>query len=649
MARGRLRRTSSIAIATIALSAGVSTVPAWAGGLSGATNLVGTFSITSGKCADSGPPTGSYLQIEVEGTAIPNLSSPCAAEGGAFTPLTQGTAGLVTGAYQSDPVPTFSPDGDALASGIIHPVRFLANTIGLATTCADQSSAPTPTGACGQGANGFPVPSLSEVPAGEGTCPASSTGDCLSGDLSSLGATWAGFPLKKLATDSFDPVAILSSLGSTCVTASGCDAVGVSQHANSPSPTCVDATAAASCALFGTIDPKDGAYTLALSSGIALSVLPHAMLRLVLRGTFTPAAPGATSALGLVPGIAPAPPAGQVTPAGPSGTSTTTSSSTGPSGYSPSQAEEMNGVFALSPASCTGTTPVGSFLTIDFNTVSEGNPSSPCDGGAYTLLQPGTSGLALGSFTPNPSPTFDANGNSLANSIVAPATFKGHALGLATSPDDVQDAPAGPATFAPPVAVVQGSNLAVDLRSLNVTYQGTPGTTCAQAYGVGCWLEGSRIATGTFDPTTGDFVLDWYSSQDFTGGSGEVDFHLVGHFNGSISTAASAVVNQLSSSNYVVTSSSEESDSYAPSTAASAPAATTSTTAPSPATTPRSAAPADGHKVQVIESDAEPVDHHSTGGAPLRFIGIGVLALLALLLVGRRSRRSGAHVEEEQT
>src|SRR6202042_3069221 len=122
-----------------------------------------------------------------------------------------------------------------------------------------------------------------------------------------------------------------------------------------------------------------------------------------------------------------------------------------------------------------------------------------------------------------------------------------------TSPDDVQDAPSGPATFPAPLAVVQGTNLAVDLRSLDVTYDGPPSTSCVQSSGVGCWQEGSRVATGTYDPSTGNVVLDWYSSQDFTGGSGEVDFHLTGHFTGTTAATDPAVLSQLAATGYAVT------------------------------------------------------------------------------------------------
>jgi hypothetical protein len=108
---------------------------------------------------------------------------------------------------------------------------------------------------------------------------------------------------------------------------------------------------------------------------------------------------------------------------------------------------------------------------------------------------------------------------------------------MATSPDDVQDAPRGPAIYAPPSALVEGHTLLVDLRSLEVTYSGVPGSSCASGFGRGCWEEGVRAAVGTFDPATQDWTLDWQASQAFTGQSATVTFHFEGHFDGQMKVA----------------------------------------------------------------------------------------------------------------
>ncbi len=632
-----------------------------AGSAPTSTNLAGTFSIDSGRCQSSGAPDGSYLQILVQGVPVPNVSSPCTGEGWAYTPLTQGSAGLVTGGYQLEPVPTFSESGDSMASGIIRPVRFLADSIGLATTCANESTTPTPTGACAAGSGGSPPPSLTEVAPGTGTCPATAQADCLNGDLSSLNLTWAGFPIKSLVpTVLHDPTQLVTALQPTCANSSGCYNVGVADGSGSTSATCVARSDPGSCDLFGTIDPQTDVYALALSTGIALSVLPDAVLHLVLKGTFKPSATGNASPSGAPQGPVSVPPgtsgsgtsgAGAPAQPGPTSTGPATPGTAGSSqGNSPGAVQQLEGTLALSAASCTGKTPQGSFLTIAFSSTSEANPSSSCDGGTYTLLQPGTSGLGLGVFTPDPAPTFDANGNSLAGAVVTPTMLKGHQFGIGTSPDDVQDAPSGPATFPAPLAVVQGTNLAVDLRSLDVTYDGPPSTSCVQSSGVGCWQEGSRVATGTYDPSTGNVVLDWYSSQDFTGGSGEVDFHLSGHFSGSEAAADPAVLSQLAPTGYVVTGSSVDSESYAGSTgppaassvppSASAPSPTSSTAPPKVTNPPK--------VVRIGESASREADHHASGDdLPLVIVGLGGLAALALMMAGRRSRRAQTPTRNE--
>jgi hypothetical protein len=653
MSRG-LRHASLLGV-LVALVAGltVSVEPIGAAVAPPSTSLVGTFSIDPGRCQASGAPTGSYLQIEVDGVAVPNLGSTCGADGWGYTPLTQGTTGLVTGAYQLDPAPTFSTSGNSLAAGIIRPVRFLADSLGLATTCANQTAAPTASGACAPGTSGFAPPSLDQVAPGTGTCPVATVGACVRGDLSSLGLTWAGFaPTPSLPAALKDPLAALGALASpTCVTASGCDAIGIANDPGAPSATCVTASSPGSCDLFGTIDPASGAYTLALSTGVALSVLPDAVLHLVLRGTFhagPPPSPAAGNRSGVTPVVAAGTPPTSTT-------TTTTGSGAGPSavsapasGNDPGGVQQLVGTLTLSPATCPGSSPQGSFLTIAFASTSEANPASSCDGGVDTLLQPGTSGLGLGAFTPDPSPTFDANGNSQSGAVVTPTLFKGYRFGLGTSPDDVQDAPSGPVTFDPPLAVVQGTNLAVDLRSLDVTYDGPANTTCVQSAGLGCWQEGSRVATGTYDPSTGDVVLDWFSSQDFTGGSGEVDFHLSGHFSGSESVADPSVLAQLATTTYVVTSSSVDAESFpasTPSGSSGSPSSTSTST-----TTDPSVSTAPPRVVRIEESASSGLGHHSSSSPwPVLIVVIGVVATAGLLLAGRRSRRAGRVPREEST
>jgi hypothetical protein len=606
------------------------------------TNLVGQFGISPGHCAANGAPSGSYLEIEVGGTGIPTAASSCTDNGGIFTPVSQGGQGLVTGHFQPDPMPTFDAVGNSNASAIIQPVRFLANTLGLSTTCANQATEPTANGDCGPGKTGFPVPSLSAVAPGQPGCASTATTDCLVGDLSSLGATWAGFPIK---TNASNPLSILTSplaMGSaTCINSSGCDSVGIATGSSSKS-TCVSDADPGDCALFGTFNSATGAYTLVISTGIDLGLLPNAALQLVLRGTYTSLPNGILPSLSGASGKSGKGGKSSSTTSGQgSGVSTSGGGSSGPSSSSSPTDGQLNGTLTLGPSQCANSTPTGSYFTISFNPVTEGNTSSSCDGGAYTLLQPGTSGLAIGNFNPDPSPTFDAKGNSLANSIITPVPFNGHALGLGTSPEDVQDAPQGPALFSPPEALVDGTNLAVDLRSLNLTYDGTPNDTCAQSFGVGCWLEGSRVATGTYNPSTGNFTLDWYSSQDFSGGSGEVDFNLSGHFTGTVGPANPSLALDLQQSTYSINGIDTESDSYLAQADAPSPTAPTTTVPVHEKIT---------HAPPVV-SAFKPIPHGrpTSSWFPWFMVGAGGIAALTLLWIGRRSRQTSDEATEEQT
>ena len=192
----------------------------------------------------------------------------------------------------------------------------------------------------------------------------------------------------------------------------------------------------------------------------------------------------------------------------------------------------LHGTFVLDQPSCVGGSPHGSWLQVAYGTLVYRNPSSACAGGAFTLISPGAGGLATDVFTPDPVPTFDAARNSLSGTIIHPTSFDGHRFGIATSPHDVQRDPTGPPAFGPPVAVAQGTTLVVDLRSLDVTYRGKAGSNCASAVAVGCWEEGSRAASGSYDQRTHAFGIEWFASQSFTGQSAGVTFHLEGHFVG---------------------------------------------------------------------------------------------------------------------
>jgi hypothetical protein len=184
-------------------------------------------------------------------------------------------------------------------------------------------------------------------------------------------------------------------------------------------------------------------------------------------------------------------------------------------------ARPLVGTFEIQAGHCASAhkAPSGSFLVIVNSAGSKtvANPAGGCANKFYTPLAPGVDkGITTGRFEANPTPTFDAHSNSLADLVIKPVSFLGTKLGMGTSPNDVQDDPSGAPTFSTPKATVRGTALTLDLRSLNITYGGQPGTTCTSSSGYGCWNLGSKAATGTYDPHTHQFVAQWFIGETFT-------------------------------------------------------------------------------------------------------------------------------------
>jgi hypothetical protein len=193
----------------------------------------------------------------------------------------------------------------------------------------------------------------------------------------------------------------------------------------------------------------------------------------------------------------------------------------GGGGQATGPARTLLGTFDIQPGKCPSAhkAPTGSFLVIVNSAGGKtvANPAGGCANKFYTPLTPGLDkGIMTGQFQANPTPTFDAHSNSLANAVIQPVSFLGVKFGMGTSANDVQDDPAGSPTFAPPRAVVRGTKLSIDLRSLNITYGGPASTTCVTGHGFGCWNLGSRAATGSYDPKTHDYVVQWFVGETFT-------------------------------------------------------------------------------------------------------------------------------------
>lgn len=477
--------------------------------------LTGSFSVQPGSCALAGPPSGSYVELLEHGVPVPNVSSPCGVLASFYTPLATGTYGLLSGAFEPDPAPTFDSSGNSRADLIVDPVKFLGVGFGLATTCADQQHTPTATGACAAGHAGFPVPQLYAEPLGLGGCQASLTNltgvldECLYGNLESLGVTYNG------------------TASGTCASApadsNGCYDVGVATGA-SLSPTSCGSAPLGGCSLSGTYDPVDGAYSLSVASTIVGTPFNGAEAEFHLVGTFTPGLPASISQ----PGSGSSPPS--PAPASPAPTR-----SPPPSG----EGRAMVGRFGIAAGVCTsGSVPTGSWVQLGLGGSPIKNPDSSCDGGTYTLVGQGTEGLLTGQFQPNPTPTFDASGNSLAGAIIHPTEFLGSDFGAATDAQDEQTDPAGAAVFPVPQAVLDGSAIEANLSAVNFTYNGSPDGTCASGDGDGCYALGSPDVAGTYDPATGGYSLQWTGT--IHGGAfnnATATFHLTGTFDGTISSA----------------------------------------------------------------------------------------------------------------
>ncbi len=184
-------------------------------------------------------------------------------------------------------------------------------------------------------------------------------------------------------------------------------------------------------------------------------------------------------------------------------------------------AHPLVGTFEIEAGHCTSAhgAPTGSFLVIVDSAGSKtvANPNGGCSNKYYTPLSPGADkGITTGQFQANPTPTFDAHNDSLANLVIDPVSFLGVKLGMGTSATDVQDDPSGSPTFAPPTATVRGTKLTIDLRSLNITYGGQAGTTCVTGRGYGCWNLGSKAATGTYNAKSHQYVAQWFIGESFT-------------------------------------------------------------------------------------------------------------------------------------
>ena len=202
-------------------------------------------------------------------------------------------------------------------------------------------------------------------------------------------------------------------------------------------------------------------------------------------------------------------------------TTTTTAAAAGFEG-------DLVGVFGLTAGTCDDAgMPSGSYFQM---TQADGslvpNADSACADQSYTLLTAGTDGgLMTGDYQPAPDPAFDDANAALAAAIIEPVTFFGSAFGTATNPVDPQTTEDVPA----PSIVAADGELSGDVSAMAAYWGG-------EAFNQGAPKPaGSEPGpTGTIDPETGDYVLEW--SSQIVGGSFDT-FIGVWHLEGTFATS----------------------------------------------------------------------------------------------------------------
>jgi hypothetical protein len=189
----------------------------------------------------------------------------------------------------------------------------------------------------------------------------------------------------------------------------------------------------------------------------------------------------------------------------------------------------MIGLFGFKPGAYANGTASGSYirLVLAGGTRENGpyfpNPSSKAT--TYTLLNPGTDGgLRTGVFQPAPNPAFNATGDALANRIIAPQRFAFIQYSAQTSAVDPQT---GATVPAPSISVADGK-LSGQVQAFSAQWN-------KQNFNVGSPKpDGSfpgltRPVSGTYDPATKAYVLEWTSQ--IVGGAFN-NFSAFWHFEG---------------------------------------------------------------------------------------------------------------------
>jgi len=196
---------------------------------------------------------------------------------------------------------------------------------------------------------------------------------------------------------------------------------------------------------------------------------------------------------------------------------------------------DLVGTFGIDPGA-DGTDVTGSYFRMvqSGGTLADGpfvpNGDSTATDQTYTLLEPGTGGgLTTGQFQPGPDPLFDADGNALADAIIAPVTFFGVSFAITTSETDPETGdPVAEVTITNEDGTLTGQTTAVTAAYGGQEFnQGVPKPD-------GSLPGESAEVSGTYDAETGDYTLDW--SSQIVGGSFD-GFTGVWHLEGTFAEA----------------------------------------------------------------------------------------------------------------
>lgn len=178
---------------------------------------------------------------------------------------------------------------------------------------------------------------------------------------------------------------------------------------------------------------------------------------------------------------------------------------------SSSSAAPLVGTFRITAGSCSSGLSGSFFRMIQPGGTAAGpfvsNSDSPCGDKSHTPLRPGSDGgLVTRTFQAQPASPFDAGGNGKSARITAPQKFYGVDFATATNPTDPQTGTKVPA----PEIQVNGTSLTGDVRAFAASWnnqhfnQGAPKPD-------GSAPGNTKHPSGTIDPNTGAFTLEWSS------------------------------------------------------------------------------------------------------------------------------------------